>query len=1044
MFQRIKGAIDRTIAEEQARQKSIAESSTTSRPPSNSSRRNESPAAAKRPRAKRPSSVDTSDAAPNPDPAVFEAAFVIDDSDEPSRAASPRPPQPSKDDSLQDPLAESEKPAIDDHAQGQDEKGSRDDGGPNRQAADPPSHPPAATGLTPEIRQRLRKLEKLEATYPELLRSYRVAHKRATAIEPFEKALRENSPLVSISDPDALVEYLNQLNLRGDMVMQELKRVSADRDDLKKKQQEAQVKSSREAKGVDGVEDEGPKLRADLAAKDVELERLGARISDLETELTSAKEARVELEAKVEDAARQVHGQSDTTAARDSAQSQSEESAKSIASLTEQLDKSKSQLMEVEDRAKKEIESNTSKAREMEASLAASDKRAAELDADLAKANAAKSISKKLIGDLQSQIAELQKDKAEAVGKMDELTKKLQSQPPSTAASAQQAAAGSGASKKKGKKKKGKGGPVAGPAAAVADEAADEAADSSVDVLEAEITKLKNKIQEKDAHIERLSAKRKTEEDLREEIETLQEDLVNIGQDHVDAKEKIKMLEGERASLTKQVTELETKTDASTSADAAVQKDLDALRKEFEDLRGKSSTLKSDLGAAQKLAQTRFKDLTDLREVLQKVQPELKALRQESADLKTAREELTAKAKELKDAERKERELKRETSRLQQLSMDRETEMKNLQERLKAENSSRQQADEGKRLAEREMRRVEADKIELSAKAEQLERELQKTQAEVMKLRPRIKELEEQVHKTKRDWMAAQEEADFKTQQYSNAQALLSSMRDQTAEMSTQLKEARSQAESLEEELGEVRRLLQERTREGETMRCLLADVDERADGRVREMQGRMEAAIEERERIEDESSLVARRNARETEGLKNKVRDLEREVQTLSQARDELAERERDWNRRREKLEAIEAKAEAEAEESRSTATQLRSALDASEKQLRDKEQQRAELRRMLDEAGQRYERSVRELKSAQARLSPSRTSMESSRSGVVAGGGAAADTVYLKTILLQFLEQKDGKLRAQLVPVLGKLLKFDKADEVKWISAVQHIEVR
>jgi hypothetical protein len=42
--------------------------------------------------------------------------------------------------------------------------------------------------------------------------------------------------------------------------------------------------------------------------------------------------------------------------------------------------------------------------------------------------------------------------------------------------------------------------------------------------------------------------------------------------------------------------------------------------------------------------------------------------------------------------------------------------------------------------------------------------------------------------------------------------------------------------------------------------------------------------------------------------------------------------------------------------------------------------------------------------------------------------GGSGTGDMMYLKTILLQFLEQKDGRLRAQLVPVLGKLLGFDK----------------
>lgn len=43
--------------------------------------------------------------------------------------------------------------------------------------------------------------------------------------------------------------------------------------------------------------------------------------------------------------------------------------------------------------------------------------------------------------------------------------------------------------------------------------------------------------------------------------------------------------------------------------------------------------------------------------------------------------------------------------------------------------------------------------------------------------------------------------------------------------------------------------------------------------------------------------------------------------------------------------------------------------------------------------------------------------------------GGGGAMDYVYLKTILLQFLEQKDRKVQADLVrTVLGQLLHFDK----------------
>ena len=44
----------------------------------------------------------------------------------------------------------------------------------------------------------------------------------------------------------------------------------------------------------------------------------------------------------------------------------------------------------------------------------------------------------------------------------------------------------------------------------------------------------------------------------------------------------------------------------------------------------------------------------------------------------------------------------------------------------------------------------------------------------------------------------------------------------------------------------------------------------------------------------------------------------------------------------------------------------------------------------------------------------------------------------MYLKNVLLQFLEQKDKQHQMQLVPVLSMLLKFDKRDEQKWTAAI------
>jgi len=69
--------------------------------------------------------------------------------------------------------------------------------------------------------------------------------------------------LVSISEPGAFVEYLNQLTLRGDMVMDELKRVTSDRDDYKKKFEEAQKQAAT-------AQEELTKLKSDATRSPIE------------------------------------------------------------------------------------------------------------------------------------------------------------------------------------------------------------------------------------------------------------------------------------------------------------------------------------------------------------------------------------------------------------------------------------------------------------------------------------------------------------------------------------------------------------------------------------------------------------------------------------------------------------------------------------------------------------------------------------------------------------------------------------------------------
>jgi hypothetical protein len=52
---------------------------------------------------------------------------------------------------------------------------------------------------------------------------------------------------------------------------------------------------------------------------------------------------------------------------------------------------------------------------------------------------------------------------------------------------------------------------------------------------------------------------------------------------------------------------------------------------------------------------------------------------------------------------------------------------------------------------------------------------------------------------------------------------------------------------------------------------------------------------------------------------------------------------------------------------------------------------------------------------------------------------GGHSVDLVYLKNVLLQFLELKDKNQQRHLVPALKMLLDLDSKEERKWLQVVQ-----
>ena len=480
--------------------------------------------------------------------------------------------------------------------------------------------------------------------------------------------------------------------------------------------------------------------------------------------------------------------------------------------------------------------------------------------------------------------------------------------------------------------------------------------------LQEELRQLRNVLDEKDAAIERMHSKLKDQDGLREEIEILRDDLVNVGQEHVEAKDRIKDLVADKATLETKVADLEKELarlqslhQAHTVSSEQKHNDLTA---QFEDLKTKSNLLQIDLLAAQQLASSRFKDLNDLRGVLQKAQPEINVLRSEAGEVKSIKDALTKKEAELKRLDSRHEEMRSEVAGLNKTCAERELEMKTINRKLAQESTGRLKAEENVSKTTDQIQRLETEKRYATESLDRLTKELEEARQEIASGRLSLANLEERFSKIKSENEGLKEELDLKTAQYASAQSLMASMRDQTTEMAMQTKEARERCESLDEEVADAHRLLGERSREGETMRRLLANVEERADARTREMKERMDAAIEERDRAEDEASTTGRRRARELEDLRNKCREAERNMKRAEEEKEELEHAQRDWKRRREELEHQANRSTREADEIQTAMRELRDALDESERQARELEKQKAELRRSVEESQYRLEK--------------------------------------------------------------------------------------
>lgn len=944
------------------------------------------------------------------------------------------------------------------------------------------------------------------------MKSYRTAHTRVLSIEPFENALRENTPLTSINDSAALVEYLNQVNLKSDMVLCELKRVSSERDTFKEELAQMKQKATKAQKkdaaniGTTNLADgsaesrdgqlEGPSLQHELISESVgeaygfthkigspdterstagtaasppifsallkadgtpkvseatddlfsyetELPRIGSELKDRETEirglhdvidrlkndLSVARESTQSMVGTLEDATRGFQALQES---KDQSSAEFEEHRIYLENTIQQLKlqlrakeeelrealadsdasntvhKLEQQLQECQDeldlacsRATLEIEASL-RVEELLVKIKTMEAEMVELQTHSKQNERRNDTFDSLVKSLRMQlsntdeekkrlatlVANGEKSKRTLQHQVTQLSLKIRSmgQNETQSASLIDAQRANGelhlseattVGKRKNKKKKkaskstttqnNNSSSILMETGTHPSEVRDPSATTSMlrGDLQEENDSLRMLLEEKSYEIETLLEKLKREGELSEEVEMLRDDLVNVGQELVEAKDTVKALFTEKHKMLTRIQLLEEELaelhSTHASRTAGLEQNEREITAQFEDLKLKVSTLQKDLSAAEQLASSRFKDLTELRYVLQRAQPEINTLKAEAAGAMAMKEAFEKKEAELKLSDARNEDLHVEALKLKQSIVDRDLEIKTLSQQIAQETTTNLKLEELRTKTGQQIHQMEIEKRQTTELLDRMTRDMAMSMEDLASSKGRSSELEQQISKVSHENGVLREEIELKSAQYASLQHLISSMRDQTAEMAIQMKEARDRCESLDEEVTEAHKLLGERSREADTMRRLLLDVEARADSRTREMKERMDMAIEERDRVEDEASAAQRKRAREFEDLRNRMRETERSLKKAEEDKGELEGAQRDWKRRREEFDQKLEQHTKEVDEVRKAMGELRNALDESERRVRELKKDKLELRKSIEDSQHRLEKLQR-----------------------------------------------------------------------------------
>ena len=314
------------------------------------------------------------------------------------------------------------------------------------------------------------------------------------------------------------------------------------------------------------------------------------------------------------------------------------------------------------------------------------------------------------------------------------------------------------------------------------------------------------------------------------------------------------------------------------------------MTKELNEARETAGTIedvRSHAAIAESRAESLLKELNENKTKLGLVESDLVKLNAELATMSADKNDLTAKFADtqtkLRQIERSEKEARDRVASMQTNLISKEREISAIRSELTNVQNFKNQLEESLRTSRQDISRLESERKELQQREQTARDQSTRFQRDATMYRDKITSLEllRTTLTTERDTLT--EEVKMKTAQLESTQSSMQNLREQTTEMGHRAREAKDRCEALDEELSEAHKLLSERAREAGTMRRLLDEAEGREAGRIKEAREKLEAAIEERDHLEEEITLLRRNNAEGSGELTKSLREKELAVKDLA-----------------------------------------------------------------------------------------------------------------------------------------------------------------